>query len=62
MIFVTTASRHAIAVDGSENKYFLGALFDCYNTQKWRVTFFNSPQIPSDGSEMSSALTGVYHR
>jgi hypothetical protein len=45
----------------SENTYLARALFGYCNTQNCWVTLFSSLQIPPDGSEMSSALYGVYH-
>jgi hypothetical protein len=42
--------------------YFLRALFGYYYTQNCQIILFNSSQIPPDGNEISSALSGVYHR
>jgi hypothetical protein len=46
----------------SENMNLLRALFGSYNTWNHRVTLLNLSQIPPDGSEMSSLLSGVFHR
>jgi hypothetical protein len=62
MIFATTTFRHVIAVDRFEKNIYQEPCLAVIIPKIMGLLFFNSLQVPPDGSEMSSTLSGVYHR